>query len=76
MSSHLAPVWFQVTDLQVAYLALGKVGPIVSSARVLATGPDGRAGAVVELRDAGADDRLTTVVNVTAAPAANAPVPA
>ena len=62
-----------VTDLQVAYLALGKVGPIVSSARVLATGPDGRAGAVVELRDAGADDRLTTVVNVTAAPA---PVPA
>ena len=62
-----------VTDLQVAYLALGKVGPIVSSARVLATGPDCRAGAVVELRDAGADDRLTTVVNVTAAPA---PVPA
>ncbi len=58
-----------VTDLQIAYLALGKVGPIVTSARVLATGPDGRAGAVVELRDGGADDRLTTVVNVTAAPA-------
>jgi len=58
-----------VTDLQIAYLALGKVGPIVSSARVLATGTDGRAGAVVELRDAGADDRLTTVANVTAAPA-------
>ena len=57
-----------VTDLQIAYLALGKVGPIVTSARVLATGPDGRAGAVVELRDAGADDRLTTVVNVTAVP--------
>lgn len=58
-----------VTDLQIAYLALGKVGPIVSSARVLATGTDGRAGAVVELRDEGADDRLTTVANVTAAPA-------
>ena len=59
-----------VTDLQIAYLALGKVGPIVTEARVLATGPDGRAGAVVELRDAGADGRLTTVVNVTAEPAA------
>jgi acyl-coenzyme A thioesterase PaaI-like protein len=58
-----------VTDLQIAYLALGRVGPIVTSTRVLATGPDGRAGAVVELRDSGADDRLTTVVNVTAEPA-------
>jgi acyl-coenzyme A thioesterase PaaI-like protein len=57
-----------VTDLQIAYLALGRVGPIVSSARVLDRGPDGRSGAVVELRDAGAHDRLTTVVNVTAAP--------
>jgi len=58
-----------VTDLQIAYLALAKVGPIVSSARVLATGTDGRAGAVVELHDAGAGHRLTTVVNVTAVPA-------
>jgi uncharacterized protein (TIGR00369 family) len=58
-----------VTDLQIAYLALGRVGPIVSSVRVLATGPDGRAGAVVELRDAGADDRVTSVVNATASPA-------
>ena len=64
-----------VTDLQVAYLALGRVGPIVSSARVLSQGPDGRAGAVVELRDAGAGDRLTTVVNVTAAPIDATPVP-
>jgi len=59
-----------VTDLQIAYLALGKAGPIVSEARVLGTGPDGRAGAVVELRDAGADDRLMTVINVTAEPVA------
>ena len=58
-----------VTGLQIAYLALGRVGPVVTSARVLATGPDGRSGAVVELRDTGADDRLTTVVNVTAEPA-------
>ena len=65
-----------VTDLQIAYLALGKVGPIVSSTRVLATGPDGRSGAVVELRDSGADDRLTTVVNVTAAPVDAERVPA
>ncbi|MGA2836643.1 MAG: PaaI family thioesterase [Acidimicrobiales bacterium] len=57
------------TDLQIAYLALGKVGPIVTEARVLGSGPDGRASAVVELRDAGADGRLTTVVNVSAAPA-------
>ena len=57
-----------VTDLQIAYLALGKVGPVVSAARVLATGDDGRGGAVVELRDAGAEDRLTTVVNVSAEP--------
>jgi len=61
---------FVITDLQIAYLALGRVGPVVSSARVLGNGPDGRAGAVVELRDSGADDRLMTVVNVSGAPAA------
>ena len=46
---------FVVTDLQIAYLALGRIGPVVTSARVLGTGPDGRAGAVVELRDSGAE---------------------
>jgi len=61
---------FVVTDLQIAYLALGRIGPVVTSARVLETGPDGRAGAVVELRDAGAGDRLMTVVNVSGVPAA------
>jgi uncharacterized protein (TIGR00369 family) len=60
---------FVVTDLQIAYLALGRVGPVVTSARVLGTGPDGRAGAVVELRDRGADDRLMTVANVSGVPA-------
>lgn len=58
-----------VTDLQIAYLALGRVGPITSRVRVLGTGPTGRAGAMVELRDPGAEDRLTTVVNVGAVPA-------
>jgi uncharacterized protein (TIGR00369 family) len=62
-----------VTSLQVAYLALGRVGPITTRATVLggSTGPaegadggDGPDSAVVELTDEGADNRLTTVVNV------------
>jgi uncharacterized protein (TIGR00369 family) len=62
-----------VTDLQVAYLALGRVGPMVSRARVLDDGSDGsRGSAVIELFDQGADGRLTTVINVgTASPVAN-----
>jgi uncharacterized protein (TIGR00369 family) len=63
-----------VTGLQVAYLSLGRVGPITTRATVLGgvaggggpDGPDGGDGpdcAVVELTDEGADDRLTTVVN-------------
>jgi uncharacterized protein (TIGR00369 family) len=56
-----------VTDLRLAYLALGRVGPIVSRATVL-EGDDGPAGlsATVELVDVGADDRLTTVITVGA----------
>ena len=57
-----------VTDLQIAYLALGRVGPVVTSARVLEAGMDGRCSAVVELRDSGAGDRLMTVANVVAVP--------
>ena len=60
---------FVITDLQIAYLALGRVGPVVTSVRVLGSGPDSRAGAVVEVRDSGADDRLMTVVNVSGVPA-------
>jgi uncharacterized protein (TIGR00369 family) len=57
-----------VTDLQVAYLALGKVGPIVTRTTLLddGTGATG-ANAVVELIDLGASERLTTVINVRAA---------
>jgi acyl-coenzyme A thioesterase PaaI-like protein len=58
-----------VTDLQIAYLALGRVGPVTTSTRALGTGPDGHASAVVELRDSGAEDRLMTVVDVVVAPA-------
>ncbi len=58
-----------VSDLRLAYLALGRVGPMVSRTSVLGA-PDGPAGgsAVVELIDAGAGDRLTTVIQVGAAP--------
>ena len=56
-----------VTDLQVAYVALGRVGPISSRAEVLATSADGGGRAIVELTDEGAGGRLTTVVNVVAA---------
>jgi uncharacterized protein (TIGR00369 family) len=58
-----------VTDLQIAYLALGRVGPVETSARVLEPGADGRCSAVVEVRDRGAEDRLMTVANVVAVPA-------
>jgi acyl-coenzyme A thioesterase PaaI-like protein len=60
-----APV---VHDLRLSYLALGRVGPIVSRSSVLRP-PDGSSGgsALVELLDAGADDRLTTVIQVGAA---------
>lgn len=52
-------------DLQVAYLNLGRVGPITSRARVSATGPTGGC-ATVELADDGALGRLTTVISVRA----------
>jgi uncharacterized protein (TIGR00369 family) len=58
-----------VTGLQVTYLALGRVGPIVTRTTLLddGTGPFGGT-AVVELIDEGAGERLTTVINVRAAP--------
>ncbi len=58
-----------VTDLRLAYLALGRLGPMVSRSSVLRA-PDGPAGgsAIVELLDEGAGDRLTTVIQVGAAP--------
>ena len=65
-----APV---VTDLQVVYLSLGRIGPIVSRSRRLDLGVGGSTGsAVVELLDLGAEGRLTTVVNARATSAAAA----
>jgi uncharacterized protein (TIGR00369 family) len=57
-----------VTDLQVAYLALGRVGPIVSRSTRLANDGAHGGSVVVELIDQGADDRLTTVINARAVP--------
>ncbi|MBV8462129.1 MAG: PaaI family thioesterase [Acidimicrobiales bacterium] len=60
-----------VTDLEVAYLALARIGPVVSEARVLWGGAGDRAGrATVELFDAGGEQRLTTRVQVAVADAA------
>jgi acyl-coenzyme A thioesterase PaaI-like protein len=53
--------------LQVAYVALGRVGPITARAPLVMATPDGGGRAVVELADEGAGDRVTTVVNVDVA---------
>jgi len=54
-----------VTDLQITYLALGRVGPIRTRVDVLGVGP-GYAVARVELVDAGAASRVTSVARVVA----------
>jgi len=62
------------TDLSVAYLALGRVGPIVTRSRLLDGHHPSSGGAVaVELVDEGADQRLTTVVNVRVSPVDRSP---
>ncbi|HEY5172470.1 MAG TPA: PaaI family thioesterase [Acidimicrobiia bacterium] len=54
-----------VTDLQVTYLGFGRVGPVRSAVEVLGTGV-GHGSARVELVDAGAENRLMTVVHAAA----------
>jgi uncharacterized protein (TIGR00369 family) len=54
-----------VTDLSVTYLGFGRVGPVRSAVEVLGTA-SGHGSARVELVDAGADDRLMTVVHAVA----------
>jgi uncharacterized protein (TIGR00369 family) len=62
------------TDLHVGYLALGRIGPIVTRSRLLDGHHPSSGGAVaVELIDQGADRRLTTVVNVRVAPVDHSP---
>jgi uncharacterized protein (TIGR00369 family) len=57
-------------DLQVAYLAMGRVGPIVSEPDTTMidtdSDTDGPLGAVIRLVDQGADDRLVAMVQVAA----------
>jgi uncharacterized protein (TIGR00369 family) len=54
-----------VTDLQITYLALGRIGPIRTRVEVLGTSA-GHATARVELVDAGAESRVTSVARVVA----------
>jgi uncharacterized protein (TIGR00369 family) len=52
-------------DLQITYLATGRVGPMVTRVGPVSVG-SGSGQVVVELVDAGADDRLTAVIAVGA----------
>jgi uncharacterized protein (TIGR00369 family) len=61
-----------VTDLQITYLALGRVGPIRSRVEVLGTAV-GHARAHVELLDAGSDSRVTALARVVATRSLRAP---
>jgi acyl-coenzyme A thioesterase PaaI-like protein len=54
-----------VTDLQLTYLALARVGPLRTRVDVLGVGP-GAVTARVELVDTGAGTRVTTVGRVVA----------
>jgi hypothetical protein len=57
-------------DLQVAYLAMGRVGPVASEPDTTMidtdSDTDGALGAVIRLVDQGADDRLVAMVQVAA----------
>lgn len=59
--SAAARTHIDIVDLQVTYLALAKVGPVASTVRILDLKPDSGT-AHVELTDAGADGRTTTIV--------------
>ena len=54
-----------VTDLQITYLALGRVGPVRTRAEVISAAR-GHAAARVELVDAGAGSRVTALARVVA----------
>ena len=57
-----------VTDIDIRYLAMGRVGPIHSQARLLGDAPTD--AIAVELYDRGRDDRIisTMLMRATAAP--------
>ena len=62
----------ETVDLQVTFLALGKIGPVRSRTRVLAATPE-FGTAHVELVDTGAGGRVTTIVRAVAAVPVDAP---
>ncbi|MBM3674112.1 MAG: PaaI family thioesterase [Actinobacteria bacterium] len=63
--SHACGAAVETVDLQVTYLALAKIGPVRSRVRVLDASPS-YGCAHVELVDAGADERVTTLARVVA----------
>lgn len=65
-SSGAAEEWM-TTDFTMHFLSLGKKGPLRTNARVLRRDPSG-ARLRVEIRDAGAGDRLVTVATSAAGP--------
>ena len=56
-----------VTDIDIRYLAMGRIGPIHSRARLLGDSP--RDALAVELYDRGRDDRIISTMLLRAAPA-------
>jgi acyl-coenzyme A thioesterase PaaI-like protein len=59
-----------VTDIDVRYLAMGRVGPVYSAASFI--GPPEQGSIRIELRDRGNGDRLTAAVLARVAPAPGA----
>lgn len=59
--THAVGTTIDIVDVQVTYLALAKVGPVVARTTVVNVDPN-FGTAHVELSDSGADDRVTTIV--------------
>jgi acyl-coenzyme A thioesterase PaaI-like protein len=70
IATHHTGVQQVVTDLDVRYLAMGRVGPIVSTATLI--GPPDAGSIAVELRDRGNGDRVVSALLARTAPAPTA----
>ncbi|MCP4035510.1 MAG: hypothetical protein GY733_01125 [bacterium] len=64
---HAADAHWITKDLVIHYLALGKVGPIRTRARVLENSPHGTR-LRIEVNDCGSDQRLLSVATVEVGP--------
>jgi acyl-coenzyme A thioesterase PaaI-like protein len=67
MLTHRGALRSVVTDIDIRYLAMGRVGPIHSHARLLGDAPTD--AIAVELYDRGRDDRIISTMLLRAAPA-------